>query len=96
LLRIFVDREKFDILVLTHGGKSNMVNNTREKRWHWLIILLWAYSILGVSIIVVVSIFFTSSTVSTPISATDSIINGILFIPLLVFLLIIGRNNLKN
>lgn len=72
-----------------------MVNNSNQKRWNWLMILLWAYSVLGVSILVIVSVFFPSSTVSTPTSATDTIITGILFIPLLVFLLIIGRNNLK-
>lgn len=73
-----------------------MANNMREKRWHWLMILLWAYSVLWIGTMVVVSVFFPSIVISTPpISVNDSIITGALFIPVLVFILIVGRNNLK-
>lgn len=73
-----------------------MVNNMNEKRWHWIIILLWAYSALWIGAVIVFGFFPSSATLSTPISVNDSITTGILFIPVLVFILIVGRNNLKN
>lgn len=72
------------------------MKNQADKRWPWYMILLWAYSVFAMLILVVVSVSFPSTIASTTTSTNDSIITGILALPILVFTLIEGIDRLKS
>lgn len=81
------------------GAEGVMImTKQNSKKWQWWKILLWAYSVIYMLfwlLIIVMMIFFPSNkpTSSDPIG---TIVLGILFIPVLIFLLLEGIDHLRN
>lgn len=73
------------------------VNQTKNNKWQWWKILLWAYSVIYILFWLLVALFmyFYPSSQATTEDPIAGIIMGTLFIPVLLLLILIGKENLS-
>ncbi|MBI2032821.1 MAG: hypothetical protein HYT09_04230 [Candidatus Levybacteria bacterium] len=72
-----------------------MENPTQIKKWSWWMILLWAYSTIWLGFILLLG-FLDLNYVNEPISQSDAIIGLLSFVPILIFLILEGRDHLRR
>lgn len=72
-----------------------MEKDAKVKKWAWWMILLWAYSTIWLGLVLILGIM-DPSYATDPISQDDAIIGLVSFIPVFIFLILEGKEHLRN
>lgn len=69
----------------------------KKAKWNWVITILWAYTLLFLGFGFISNFFFSSYFNSLPIQKSlYNITGGLMILPMIIFLLVIGINNFRN
>lgn len=73
-------------------------SSPQKKQWHWLTVLLWAYSVFAIFLVILVSSIDSTRDSLQPIetSPADSLIAAIAFAPIFILLIIAGIGNFRK
>lgn len=87
----------YAIYRLSQGKYLEKKVNQAKNKWQWWKILLWVYSVIYILFWLLIALFtyFYPSSQATAEDPIAGIIMGALFIPVLLFLILIGKENLS-
>lgn len=67
-----------------------------KNKWSWWMFSLWGYTLLLIGFVVASNIFFPRLFNSEVATELDSLLGGILFLPALILVILVGKDHLGN